>query len=413
MAKTLLIIGFVYPEPKSSAAGRRMLQLIDTFISYGYQITFATTAQKTKTSYPLADLAIDEVQIELNHASFNDFIQKLHPDIVLFDRFMTEEQFGWRVAKYCPKALRILDTEDLHFLRKAREKAFLEKQAFADTYLFNEYAKREIASIYRSDLSLIISEAEMALLKEKFKVPDNLIYYLPFLENPVEENIKTLPDFENRNHFVTIGTFLHNPNYYSVVYLKNTLWKLIKAQLPKAQLHIYGAHLSQKAKDLHHEKDGFIIKGFTDDVIETLSAYKVCLAPLPFGAGLKGKIIDAIKSGTPCVMSEIAAEGMFGFCKPNGFISDNPEEFAKKAVTLYTEKEIWKTAQENGFQVLRNRFSRKLFNNAFRKKLSELSKNLDAHRMQNFTGNMLQYHTLQSTKFMSKWIELKNKSIIK
>ena len=76
----------------------------------------------------------------------------------MFDRFMVEEQFGWRVAEQCPNALRILDTEDLHCLRKGREKAIKDQALFDKSYLFNDISKREIASIYRCDLSLLFQK---------------------------------------------------------------------------------------------------------------------------------------------------------------------------------------------------------------------------------------------------------------
>ena len=120
MKKTLLIIGYVWVEPNSSAAGKRMLQLIDQFLERNYKITFACPAQKNEKAIDLISLGINEVSIELNNTSFDDFVKELNPTIVLFDRFMMEEQFGWRVAENCPKAIRILDTEDLHFLRKTR-----------------------------------------------------------------------------------------------------------------------------------------------------------------------------------------------------------------------------------------------------------------------------------------------------
>ena len=231
MKKNLLIIGFVWPEPKSSAAGSRMMQLIEAFQTHNYQITFATACAKSENAFDLTSIGINQASIELNHVSFDVFVKELHPDIVLFDRFMIEEQFGWRVAEQCPNAFRVLDTEDLHSLRKGRQQAFKEGKPFDETYLFNDTAKREIASIYRSDLSLIISGVEMKLLKNDFKVDESLLMYLPFMLDEVEnETIQKLPKFADRNHFITIGNFLHEPNYNAVLYLKETIWPLIKKQ---------------------------------------------------------------------------------------------------------------------------------------------------------------------------------------
>ena len=409
MRKHLLIIGFVWPEPKSSAAGSRMMQLIEVFHSEEYHITFASPCAKSDNAFNLESIGVSQVSIELNNSSFDVFIKKLNPNVVLFDRFMMEEQFGWRVKEQCPDALRVLDTEDLHCLRKGRQQAFKDEKPFDKSYLFNDIAKREVASIYRSDLSLIISEAEMHILKYQFKVDESLLLYLPFMLNSIsEEDIKTLPKFENRNHFITIGNFLHEPNYNAVLYLKETIWPLIRKQLPKAELHVFGAYASQKVNQLHNDKEGFLIKGFAEDVNVVMQNARVCLAPIRFGAGLKGKLVDAMKNGTPCVTTSIGAEGMFGHIEPNGFIEDNPKLFSNKAIALFQNETIWKAKTANGFDLINQRFNKIKQQQKLIGFVEDTIQQLNQHRLNNFTGQMLHHHILQSTKFMSKWIEEKN-----
>ena len=180
--KSLLIIGAVWVEPNSSAAGKRMLQLIAQFLERDYKITFASPAQKNEKAIDLISLGINEVVIALNNVSFDKFVKELNPTIVLFDRFMMEEQFGWRVAENCPQAIRILDTEDLHCLRKTRELCLKQQVHFSvDKLLKQDITKREIAAILRCDLSLIISTFEMELLKNRFQIAENILMYLPFL----------------------------------------------------------------------------------------------------------------------------------------------------------------------------------------------------------------------------------------
>ena len=406
----LLIIGFVWPEPKSSAAGSRMLQLIEQFLNQNFEITFACAAKTSDNTYDLSQLGVKTQTILLNDASFDEFVVQFQPDVVLFDRFMVEEQYGWRVAEHCQNALRILDTEDFHGLRKARELALKASVDVTVEHLQNDTTKREIASIYRCDLSSIISEAEIDILTQQFKIDESLLYYLPFLLEPIqEETINHYPTFEERQHFITIGNFLHPPNYDAVLFLKQSIWPLIRRQLPKAEVHIYGAYESQKVTQLHNEKEGFLIKGFAEDVDIVMQQAKVCLAPLRFGAGLKGKLVDAMQNGTPCVMSDIAAEGMFGEFEPNGFIEDNLETFAQKAVELYTNAEVWKAKQNSGFKVLNQRFDKANFKDEFAQKIESLSMDLKSHRQNNFIGHILQHQTLQSTKYLSKWIEEKNR----
>ncbi len=406
----ILIIGTVWPEPNSSAAGSRMMQLIKLFLSEGWHVTFASTASESEFMFDIEKQGVEKQSIKLNCLSFDDFISSLQPDLVLFDRFMTEEQFGWRVTAQCPNALKILDTEDLHCLRICRQQAFKLGTTFTEDDLLNaDIAKREIASIYRCDISLIISTYEMQLLKSVFKIDDSLIYYLPFILPEISEieqqNFKT---FEERQHFISIGNFLHEPNWNAVLYLKEEIWPLIRAQLPKAELHVYGAYPSQKVFNLHKEKEGFIIKGRAEDANVVMQKAKVCLAPIRFGAGLKGKLIEAMQNGTPSVTTGIGAEAMYGNLAWNGFIADNKQEFANKAVRLYLDKKIWRQAVSNGFEIINTCYQK---DNAllFIQKLKDLKQYLAQHRKRNFIGNLLNHHSMASTKFMSKWIEEKNR----
>lgn len=408
--KTLLIIGFIWPEPTSTAAGTRMLQLIEVFKTNAYQITFACSASKTINSFNLNSLNIQTTNIQLNDSSFDSFIAELNPDLVLFDRFLTEEQFGWRVTENCSKAIRILDTEDLHFLRKARQTAYKNNTTVSLEYLTNDLTKREIASIYRCDLTLIISKYEMKLLKKTFKIDTEILQYLPFLiDTNTLKPLKEYPSFQERANFVSIGNFKHEPNWNAVLVLKNNIWPLIKQKLPNAKMLIYGAYATQKAQQLHHEKDGFLIKGWAESTEKVISNSKVCLAPLQFGAGLKGKLIDAMQFGTPSVTTTIGAEAMHKKLPWNGFICDNYEEFALKAVELYIQEKTWQGAQKNGLDILNKCFSKEKYSQKLLNKIEYLEQDKTAHRLQNFIGSLLLHHTLKSTKYMAKWIEEKNK----
>ncbi len=402
--KHLVIIGAVWPEPNSTAAGNRMLQLIALFQKQDYEITFLCSAMPSDFSFDLSTISVKTQTIQLNDSSFDNLIKELNPNVVLFDRFMIEEQYGWRVMEQCPNAFRILDTEDLHFLRKAREIAFKQNRELVFEDYISDVFKREMASIYRCDLTLLISEYEMQLATEKFKIDTSLLYYLPFLSEEVNPNV---PKFEDRQHFVSIGNFLHEPNWQTVLALKKQ-WKSIKKQLPEAELHVYGAYVSEKAKQLHNEKEGFLIKGRAKSVFEVYSKARVLLAPIPYGAGLKGKLFEGMQLGLPSVTTKMGAEGMNGNLDWNGFISEE-NDFVEKAIELYTNKSIWKTAQKYGYEIIEKRFKKELFASDFITKVAHIQVHLKTHRNQNFLGQILQHQNLQSTKYMSKWIEAKNK----
>jgi len=407
----ILMIGTVWPEPNSSAAGSRTMQLIEQFQKLNWKITFACAAADSNFSIDFQKNGIEKVTIELNNSSFDDFIKKLQPTIVLFDRFMIEEQFGWRVAENCPTTLRILDTIDLHCLRLARQQAYKENRTFVNDDLLNtDVAKREIASIYRCDLTLMISTYETDLLQRFFKIDADILHYTPFLLNPIQEKeILSWPLFEDRKHFVTIGNFLHEPNWNSVLYLKEEIWPLIRKQLSDSELHIYGAYPSPKVNQLHNLKEGFLIKGRADSAQEVMLNAKVCLAPLRFGAGLKGKLIDAMECGTPSVTTTIGAEAMHGNLEWAGAVSDDVNEFVKAAIQLYSDKSIWLKAQKQGVKIINQVFEKENQTKLLIEKIYHIQNNLILRRQQNFIGSMLMHHTISGTKYMSRWIEEKNK----
>jgi O-antigen biosynthesis protein len=410
--QNILILGSVWPEPNSSAAGTRMLQLMQIFLSKGWRVTFGSAAADSAYSVDLQKIKVNKAKVELNNSDFDVFVRNLNPSIVVFDRFMVEEQFGWRVAEQCPDALRILDTEDLHCLRRARQKAFKESRQFHENELLStDVARREIASILRSDLSLIISAYELELLKKQFKVEESLLLYLPFMLDKLEEPaIQSWLPYTSRQNFTTIGNFLHEPNCDSVLFLKEEIWPLVRKALPKAEIHIYGAYPVPRIIQLHNSKEGFLIKGRAGNAMEVMEKARVCLAPLRFGAGLKGKLLEAMLCGTPSVTTAIGAEAMHDNFEWNGAIATTAEEIAKAAIKLYTDESAWHAAQANGVQIVNHCFNKDQYASGFINKINELKADLILHRRNNFIGAMLLHHTMASTKFMSRWIEAKNRN---
>lgn len=410
MQKKLLIIGLVWPEPTSSAAGMHLLHLIELFAKHNWEVHFASAASKSPHSYDLKSKGICTQEILLNDSSFDAYIHSLNPQAVLFDRFVTEEQFGWRVAEQCPDALRLLDTEDLHCLRLARQEAYKQKRDLSPSDLFSDTAKREIASMLRCDLSLIISEFELALLQNTFGVKRNLLFYLPLLADPITpETQARWPKFVERSDFVFIGNFLHEPNWQTVLYLKQHIWPVLSMQIPTASLKIYGAYPPQKALELHKPSERFLILGRAESAQEVIQNAKVLLAPIPFGAGAKGKLLEAMCYGTPSVTSTLGAESMFGDLPWNGTVTDNDNIFIQAAAQLYQDEAQWEESQQNGVQLVKNRFDRIKFEQLFIDQIDSLLHNLGVHRATNFMGALLQHHSLQSTKYLAKWIEEKGR----
>ncbi|MDP2491307.1 glycosyltransferase [Vibrio splendidus] len=407
--KKVLAIGYVWPEPNSSAAGSHMMSLLRLFKRQGWSVEFATPAQETEHMIDLSEEGITSQSIQLNCDSFDQYIEELQPDVVMFDRFMMEEQFGWRVEKVCQNAFKLLDTEDLQFLRNARHEAVKKETELTKAHLYSDLAKREIAAILRCDLSLIISSYEMELLQSEFNIDPKLLHHLPFMVD-----LNTLPEstksFEERKHFMTIGNFRHAPNWDAVLQLQK-IWPKIRKQLPDTELHIYGSYPPPKATALHNLKTGFHIKGWAKDAQEVMGQARVCVAPLRFGAGIKGKLLDAMKLQTPNVTSEIGSEGMLpqGELQWPGAVADDIDEFVEAAVALYNDEEKWLKAQNQCHSILETHYEQNQLGDKLIERLNALDSELESHRLDNFFGSMLKHHSMASTKYMSQWIAEKNK----
>lgn len=414
--KRILVIGYVWPEPNSSAAGSHMLSFLELFVEQGWQVTFASPAQQGEHKADLRSYGISEVTIEINSSSFDDFVQSLSPNIVLFDRFMLEEQFGWRVAKYCPDAIRILDTEDLHALRHARHHALKQARQLTSADLNSDLAKREVAAIFRCDLSLIISDYELNLLRTHYQVPPELLVHCPFMLDVAYLDQPKL-SYAQRKNFISIGNFRHEPNWDAVVWLKQQIWPLIREQLPRVELHIYGAYPPPKATEIHNAKQGFLVKGWSNDAKRDLEQARVCLAPLRFGAGIKGKLAEAMLCGTPNVTTQIGIEGMHMGLDWPGLATDlsgfedahqSAQQIANNAVHLYQDAQFWQHCQSLGYALVLKNFDKKTLQPRLLARIADIENNLARHRDSNFIGQMLQHHQLKSTQYMAQWIEAKN-----
>ncbi len=420
----VVIIGYVWPEPNSSAAGQNMQSIITRCVSNNFNVSFLTAASESEHKADLSTLGVDTYSVALNCSSFNTLIEKLKPDVVIFDRYMTEEQFSWRVRESCPNAVRILNTEDMHSLRQARHDAVKRCGDAKYAALNSELAQREIAAILRSDLTLIISESEMALLTEHYGVPKAQLYYHPLVVGPTPSYSTT---FEERAHFIHIGNFRHAPNWDAVLHLKQTLWPAIKKALPHAELHIYGAYPPKKATQLHNDKQGFLVKGWAEDVTSLMASAKVLIAPLRFGAGIKGKLLDAMRCSTPSITTWVGVEGIISTSKndstecssqtdvwPGAVCSTDItkpeviEDYVNQAVSLYTKKDVWESASLQAKKTL-GIFSAKQPDVSLTDKMTSLKNEIDGHRKTLFMQSLLWHQTLNASKYMSQWIEAKNK----
>jgi glycosyltransferase involved in cell wall biosynthesis len=291
----------------------------------------------------------------------------------------------------------------------------------------NSILLRELASIHRSDLTLVCSPYELDLLQNKYNIPSYKLALASFFVDSKEDvkdeyfttsKVGDIDDsnndfsFENRVDFVTLGGFKHPPNIDQVKVLKHDIWPQIRKQIPNANLFIYGAYAPHAIQKLHDERTGFHVKGHASSLMNVLTRARVMLAPLRFGAGIKGKIIDSWKFGCPVVTTPIGSEGMTMIDETHqkpwgGIITSNSNDFVQGAVDLYKNKSQWIKCQNQCRSLLDELFDAK-------KNLKTLDDNIlvalhekESRRQRDYFSAILWSQQARSTEFFSRWIEQK------
>ncbi|RLN87776.1 hypothetical protein BBJ28_00025484, partial [Nothophytophthora sp. Chile5] len=355
--KKVILAGSVWPERTSSAAGVRSADLIEVLQSRGFQVLCVSPSRLNEHTTRLeTEQNVRCLQADANTDAFQKLLLESAPQLVLFDRFIAEEMYGWQAKKYAPEALRVLDLQDVHFVRRAREFAVKKQGAsFEDTLdgsrldiaPVEKLAIRELAAIHRSDLTLFVSDFERDLLVSRFQVPDSSLHRCDFFYPEIDTS--ALRSFEERKHIAFIGSFKHSPNVDAVEWTKSTILPLFRSNGAEAEVHIYGSYGdSKRFARLDDPDQGFRMKGFAADAHETLSRYRLTIAPLRFGAGIKGKIADSWFVGTPCVTTGVGAEGMPSVNPAawGGAIANFPQAFAAEMQRLYDDESRWQIAQD-------------------------------------------------------------------
>ncbi|KAL7547143.1 hypothetical protein ACHAWF_010461 [Thalassiosira exigua] len=453
-----------WPEPNSTAAGTRTMSLLKHFSSrdspFG-SVHFGCGAKFPPAPSNAIGTSGDGIhwhRIKPNRSDeMKALLQRIehnHAPIraVVFDRFYAEEAFSFRIRETCPSALLVLDMQDVHSLRLGRQCLVEEAdsavsdcsdgQSVSDgnachmteqlmekviTKAYDAFL-RELASVHRSDLVLVCSSEEVKLL-ESWNVPDWKLVPASFFCTDLNETSEVSREFEDRKDFVALGGFKHAPNVDSVKVLRYQIWPTLRTRLPDARIHVCGAYPTQQILSMHDKKLGFIVHGHVEDIDKVLLESRVLLAPLRFGAGCKGKIIDAWRCGLPVVTTPVGAEGMTNKVKEptknvitgttaeedywGGMVASDTNAFVDAAVEMYTQKNVWTGCRDNGVNLLHQLFNGAVNLPVVENRIDGAIADLSQRRRLDFTGAMLWRDNRTSTKYFSKWIELKESLTVK
>jgi glycosyltransferase involved in cell wall biosynthesis len=398
--KSALLFVYVWPEPYSSAAGVRTLQIAQHLQKLNFQVSLVSPCKENEASSYWRGLGFSTLSCPSNERFALANYAHMNPALVIYDRFVMEEQFGWQAREAWPQALHLVDTQDLHHIRRFREQRIKAGATIGEAKGMKNWQPdadfdRELSSLYRADASLVVSSWERDWLLAR-GYPQERVFSCPFA--PQVETAKPKPRMERRD-FLFLGNFRHAPNLDAVRWLW-TFWPKIHAATG-AKLNLIGAYPPQEISQL--QKHASVqIKGNEKQIESYLSSALALFAPLRFGAGIKGKVLEAWSYGTPVVGTSIAFEGMAS--SPG---KDSEEEWISEATKLFREPEYWQSASQQSWQ------SAQLFsfanNHCTWENIIELGeRQKDQWRLHPVT-RMLLFHQNQSYKYFSLWIEEKNK----
>ena len=407
--KKVIVIGKNWPEPKTTAAGMRMMQLLFFFKEQAEEVVFACAASPSSFSVLFEEDSIRTKEIQLNDDSFNNWIKEEQPSLVVFDRFMVEEQFGWRVSEATPQALRLLNTEDLHSLRASRGQTLDEKEALRNHWMTSPITHRELASILRSDLSLLVSHFEYEWLQSHLPQAAKSCFVLPFLFPQLDENtLIGLPTFEKRNGFVFVGNGKHQPNQDAVHWLATDIWPAIHQELPQSECAVVGGYWNSHHIAKYKNIPGLRFTGQVDELGDFLSNRRINLLPLRYGAGIKGKLADGLRSGCITVSTSQGVEGLKNESRFPGAIQEDTSLFARRAIELHQDKESWTRYQAEIPSFFNGNYSREEGHQGFQSAMEKAMESLEENRATNLLQQLITHQSLRSSEYLSRYIALKN-----
>jgi glycosyltransferase involved in cell wall biosynthesis len=260
-------------------------------------------------------------------------------DIVVISRMETAARHLNVVRARAPHAKIIFNTVDLHFLREQRE---AELSGNADALQKAEKTKAlELQAVSGSDLTIVHSTVERDILdKER---PEAKVALFPWVSSVLPPSVP----LSSRDSILFVGGFRHAPNADGLRWFLDAIWPRVRAQVRQAKFNIVGPDAPEDIRNWHG-RDGVSVLGWVENLDPQLNRARVSVAPLRFGAGLKGKVVLALSRGLPVVCTSIASEGMGLRSGVDVLVADDPEEFARAIVTLLNDETAWLQLSRNG-----------------------------------------------------------------
>ncbi len=348
--KRVLIVDATTPAPDQDSGSLRMVNLMRVLIDLGAQVSFLPENRAFVERYTPA---LQELGVEALFAPYaQDPIALLRErgrefDLIVLSRHYVAASFVGLVRLYAPQATLAFDTVDLHYLREQRAAELTGKSDLARHAAATR--AQELKLIRECDVTLVVSPVEQALLAHD--APGERVEVL----SNVHEVFGCRTPFAARHDLVFVGGFQHPPNTDAVSWFVADVFPLIRAQLPEVRFHVIGSKVPEAIRALADEH--VIVHGFVEDITPYMDGCRISIAPLRYGAGVKGKVNMAMSYGLPVVATPIAVEGMHVVAGTDVLVANDAEAFAAAVIGLYGDEALWNTLSVHGLANVEQHFS--------------------------------------------------------
>ncbi len=260
--------------------------------------------------------------------------------------YYSAQRFIHLIRDISPRTHIVMDSIDVHFLRNARQMLL---EGTPNTWAtFSSAKNREIAAYKLADAVLTVTEKDRDMLQKHLPFPPAIS-----VSDPHNSRTQT-PGFSERRHIVFLAGFKHTPNVDAAIFFHREIWPLVLEKLPDIRWYLLGDSPPPEIMTLG--SSNVIVTGYVEHLEPYLQEARVAVAPLRFGAGMKGKIACSLAHGLPCVATSIGSEGMGLVHGENVMVAENPVEFCNAIIKLYTDESLWESISLAGKEVLDRKF---------------------------------------------------------
>jgi glycosyltransferase involved in cell wall biosynthesis len=337
--------------PDQDAGSVRMLAMLQLMVELGCKVSFVADNIEYRQPYVSQ---LQQAGIEVWHhpfvASVAQFLSERGQDfdVIMFCRHYIATRYLTEVRKWAPQAKIVFDTVDLHYLREQRLAQLDGSVALQESAEMTR--QQELGVVAGSDVTLVVSSIEQELLAKELPAASVEILTI------IHETRYATQSFGERTGLIFVGGFRHPPNLDAVTWFVAEVWPLVQSRQPGMTLTIVGSNMPISIQQL--QAPNVIVAGFVEDMDPLLDRARISIAPLRYGAGVKGKVNQAMACGLPVVATSVAAEGMNLKDGQELLLADSAESFADAVMRLYNDEVLWNHLAENGRRHIQAHFSR-------------------------------------------------------